>query len=279
MTTPAAVKPLPPHGSTARANGRADKGRPPCHCAPCRKANRRYQKALDYDHHNGLRRTCDAAKTAAEIRHLINCGMTKADIAAAADCNVNSIRHALIPGVTVNVRLAESIAGIRVTISPTKAIPAFGARRRVQAAAALGHTEAAFAAQAGLAQSYINELARGRKRNIFAGTFDRIDAAYRALLAGPVPTGRGAAKARNRARAQGWPTPDQWDGHIDDADADPLAWARPARQSIEDLVADAEELYEKHGLSWEAAAAQLGLRTNTLHQYRTRVRRAQESAA
>lgn len=211
--------------------------------------------------------------TAATIQHLINCGMTMHDIARKSGCHYNTIRNAHKPGWPVTPLTATRIAAVRASISPTLLMPALGATRRIQAAAAMGHTEAAFAAQARLKAPYISELGAGLRPLIFASTHDRIDAAYRVLLTLPAPAGRGASRAKNRARAAGWPTPEQWDGEIDNPDADPTAWMRNdnGRRTSEELAAEAEEIRRTCGIDWDLVAERLDVSRNTLNRARERV--------
>lgn len=206
-----------------------------------------------------------ARDTAATIQHLINCGMTMEGIARAAGCHSNTVSNARKAGARVTIETADRIAAVRATISPNALVPAFGATRRIRAAAAEGHTEVAFAKQARLKLPYISELTTGSRSLIFASTHERVDIAYRTLLAGPAPTGRGASRARNRARAAGWPTPEQWDGEIDNPDADPQAWMRnDTSRNFEDLAEDSEFIIRTTGASLAQAAARLGVSRDTL---------------
>lgn len=221
-----------------------------------------------------------AHDTAATIQHLINCGMTMHDIARKSGCHYNTIRNAHKPGWPVTPLTTARIAAVRASISPTLLVPAFGATRRIQAAAALGHTERDFATQAHLNPPYISELSAGLRPLIFASTHERIDAAYRTLLTLPSPTGRGATRARNRARRAGWPTPEQWDGEIDNADADPRTWMRnSARRSPQDLIEDVEFIIRTTGVSVTEATARLGTTRHVLNEARKLVAAGAEAGA
>lgn len=279
---PPAAKPLPPHGTYARANGRFYAGIPQCDCEPCRKALFRYEKQRRIDIAAGRERIIDGRQAALDLAELVRRGMTHLDIAAAADCGKSTLYNLRRPGARVTARVADRLAQIRAELSATTSMPAFGAVRRARAAVAAGHTERAIAAASGLCYQYISQLVNGHVDTIRAENHARVATALQALLDGPAPTGIGAARARNRAAREGWAGPEMWDGAFDDPGADPTAWARDehAPRRAEDIVADAEELHTEHGLSWEAAAAQVGVPVNTLHTYRVRVqKRAAATAA
>lgn len=218
---------------------------------------------------------------AATIQHYIDCGMTVQDIARASGCHPNTIQRARKPDMPVSARTIARVAAIRASLSPLAQVPAFGATRRVRAAIAIGHTETAFALEARLGLPYVSELAAGVRPVILASTHDRIDTAYRSLIARCAPEGRGASRARNRARAAKWPTPEQWDDAIDDPDADPASWIRRGddARTAEELVADAEEIKRTWDVGWDLIAERLGVRRNTLEKARERVRARERAAA
>jgi len=266
-----ATKPLPAHGTTARAAGRPDGTRPPCYCPPCRDVIRRYDKQQAYDCSIGRRRVGEATDTATTIERLISCGMTVVDIARAADCHPNTVRNARKPGARVNVRTAAAISKVQATLSASTPISALGATRRIRAALTRGHSETAFAVATGLKLPYISELAAGLRDTVLPETHDRIDAGYRLLIAGPAPAGRGASRARNRARAAGWPTPEQWDDEIDNPDADPALWLRSTEsRDFDGLAEDVEFVVRTTGASFTQAAARIGISRDALYKARER---------
>lgn len=203
--------------------------------------------------------------TAETVQFLIDCGMTMQDIARDSGCHHNTVRNVRNPDAPVAARTAKRIAAVRARMSSATVVPAFGATRRIRAAAAIGHTETAFAAQADLKLAYVSELAAALRPYITALTHDRIDNAYQALLTLPAPVGRGASRARNRARAAGWPTPDQWDNEIDNPDANPQTWLRSDNTRIaEDVIEDAEFIMHTTGANVKAVALRLGVARSTL---------------
>lgn len=271
-----ATKPLPPHGTYARANGRFYADIPPCECPPCREVGFRYEKQRRIDKAAGRDRTIPAARTARDVEYLASVGMTYLDIATAAQCSKSSIYNWRKPGARINARLANRIAAIRASYSANKPVAAFGAIRRVRAAVAAGHPQAAFAAASGLSVSYVCELASGRPSTVLAGTWNRVNKAYQELIAGPAPEGIGATRSRRRAAAAGWPTPEQWDDRIDDLEANPAAWARGISDghTAEELVADANEIRRTWGdVGWDLIAERLGVPRNNLDKARERVRK------
>jgi hypothetical protein len=142
---------------------------------------------------------------------------------------------------------------------------------------AKGHAHKVIAAAAGLEITVVNDLIGGAKTRLRHGTAEAIDRAYTLLSQVEPKSGCGATRARNKALARGWPTPEQWDGAIDDPDADPATWSRTGRRDTDGLVEDAEWLREQTGASWSEVAAQLRVREDVLHRYRRRAR--QEAAA
>lgn len=274
---------LPPHGTYARANGRFYAGIKPYPCTPCRDAEFRYDKQRRIDKEAGRERTMPADQTRADVELLAAAGMTYLDIAAAARCTKSTIQNLRRPGARVTARTAARIAGVRAAHSAMKTMPSLGAVRRIQAALGAGHPQSVFAAEAGLGVQYVSEMVNGRVPTIRADTHARIDAAYRTLIANPAPAGKGASRARNRARAAGWPTPEQWEDRIDDPDADPTAWVRTGKpRCAEELVEDAEFIARTTGvIDVKLIAERIGVRRNTLQKARERAsarRRRCESA-
>jgi plasmid maintenance system antidote protein VapI len=267
-----ATKPLPAHGTYARAKGRRSAGIKPCRCTPCQNAVYRYDKQRLVDKAAGRERTIPAGPTARIVESLAAAGMTLGDIAAAAPCSTASIHNLRQPGARVTVGLAKRIAAVRARASATKQVPAFGATRRIRAAMAVGHTQNGFAAETGLSEHFIGELVNGRVSSIIAENHDLIDEAYQKLRRLPAPVGKWATRTRRRAAAAGWPTPEQWDDRIDDPDADPASWVRTdERRTSEEIAAEADEIKRTWDVSWDLIAERLGVKRNTLEKARERV--------
>jgi hypothetical protein len=263
---PSATRPLPAHGTPARYRGLPRHGIKGCRCTDCRIADRRYRKHLRV-----RRRKVDATTARTHIDMLLKGGASYNSIARAATCAVNTVRW-IHKGVWTEIRtgVRDGILGVRPAADPHLSVNAQGSIRRVQALMAIGWPISDIRDAAGLGHAALSRLASGVAVDVRASTAAAIADAYRRLSAAD----GGSVMSRNRAAREGWPTPAQWDGEIDNPAADPAAWARDAavRRRVEDVVADAEELHAEHGVSWEAAAAQVGVLVNTLHTYRIRVR-------
>lgn len=265
----ASTKPLPPHGTYGRANGRFYANIGPCGCPSCRNAEYQYDKQLRIDKAAGRDRTIDAADTAADVEYLAAAGMTYLDIAAAASCSKSSIYNLRKPGATITASLAARIAAVRYARSGMAIMPAVGATRRVRAVHTMGHTATAFATRSGLGLPYISELLNGHINTVRAETHDRIDATYRALINAVARPSKGATRARRRAQTEGWPPPLAWD-NIDDPAEQPTGWQRSDERCGADLVEDAEFIVRTTGVSFALAAERLGVHRNTLERARER---------
>lgn len=107
-----------------------------------------------------------------------------------------------------------------------------GARRRIQALAAIGWSQTAQAQRLGITLARVNYIAnpgrRGAGRLINVRTRDRIVAMYTALADATPPPGPGTARSIRGAEAAGYLPPIAWDDNIDD----------PAALPYEELRAD-----------------------------------------
>lgn len=218
---------LPDHGTAARARGRWYANIPPCHCPPCRAALASYRKRLAADRQLGRPRRLPAGPIARHVRKLNQLGMTLPSIAASAPCS-RSVLLRLLDGSQPSVSTA--VAGRILAVSPqldsTASIGALGAARRIQALMSAGHTLKAISRKSGVSKDVLSGLALGERKRLRAGTFQKIDAAYRALADTPAAPGAPATRARNQAAAYGWFAPDAWQGEIDNPRANPARWRR-----------------------------------------------------
>jgi transcriptional regulator with XRE-family HTH domain len=276
---PPAVKPLPPHGTYARANGRPKGGVPPCHCNLCTPVGLAYRKRRRVAAELGKPLNADVTEVLPHLRKLLAADDNVKQLAARLGFSHGSLKK-ILAGKTRSIRRdrVETILAARPAAAGGTVIEAIGTSRRVQALIAAGHALKVIAADSGLSCDTLAELISGRHMRVRRETAEAIDATYRRLSG----TQGASARSRSRAAREGWPTPEQWDGEIDRPDADPNRWllSECARVPAEALVEDAEWLHDEHGLSWEAAAAQVGVLVNTLHTYRGRVReRAAAQAA
>lgn len=222
MTT--AAKPLPAHGTTARAYGSPGR-RSRCHCQPCRTARNRHQKKIRVDRELGRSPFTSPAKAQA---HLIELHRTMSwDTLEAATGVWFSNLVAIYQGKRTKIR-HETEAKILAVEAPAKGDPgqyidATGSTRRLQALSCVGHSYAAICEAVGTCPNRVVSIANGRQRTIRRDLADRIAAAYQQLAFNPPATNKHTTRTRNVAQAKGWRDPQWWEdyGHIDDPDFDP----------------------------------------------------------
>lgn len=255
------MKPLADHGTTARAKGRPDAGIKGCPCLPCREAERRYSKRRRYLNATGRTVMVDVEPAAAHLDALFDAGAGWVQLAAATGCSNSSlsvIRRRVPPQIrriTANKILAVQPGDAR---PPRRPIDATGARRRIQALMAIGHSLRAISAAAeGLHTCIIRKILGGQLGVVTTHTADRVAAAYRKLAATPGDNQR----ARNRAQHFGWPGPLAW-GDIDDPNAEPEVETAPVQESrkdVADVRADEIQHLGRFGISDYEIARRVGV--------------------
>lgn len=107
---------------------------------------------------------------------------------------------------------------MRLTLVPDRAprtVHPYGARRRMEALAAIGWTIAE--QERRLGHAHANMFARlTRQERIQRSSADAIDRLFRELGNTPAPDSVGGRRAIARAAREGWPRPGEWDdAHID----------------------------------------------------------------
>ncbi|MFG7942924.1 MULTISPECIES: helix-turn-helix domain-containing protein [Streptomyces] len=213
-------KPLADHGTTARAKGRPSQGIKGCTCEPCRDAEARYDKRRRYLNATGRTVTIAAEPVADHINTLFDAGAGWTQLAAATNCSTATLAD-IRNGNTQTVRrtTANKILAVRPGEAqpPRRPIDATGTIRRIQALVAIGHSLRALAAESGSDYALLRSLLRSPHSNISRLTADRVACAYRKLAGVPGLNQR----ARNRAAAEGWPSPLAWGDNIDDPQARP----------------------------------------------------------
>lgn len=157
---------------------------------------------------------------------------------------------------------------------------ATGTRRRIQAMHHDGYDTARIATALQTATATVHAWLRN-SRGIDARHAWAVAELHRAWAGIPAEdngsSAQAAQAARTLARRRRWKPSIAWDGRdIDDPAAVPVEW-RTVRRAA-DLVEDAEWLRAQTNGTWDAIAAQLNVRKDTLHQYRTRERRRQEAS-
>jgi hypothetical protein len=218
-----AAKPLPDHGTTARAYGSPGR-RPRCHCQPCRTARNRHQKKIRINRELGRSPFTSPAKAQAHLRELHET-MSWDTLAAATGVWFSNL-VTIYNGQRTKIR-HETEAKILAVQPPAKGdggqyIDVTGSMRRLQALSCIGHSYATLAAAADTASNRIMFIANGRQPTIRRDLAGRIKAMYPRLTTTQAPENKFTTRTRNVARAKGWNGPAAWDDDtIDDPNAYP----------------------------------------------------------
>lgn len=218
MTTQA--KPLPAHGTYARANG-CPGYRDPCKCDPCKAEHRRVRKHRRVNRQLGHPSLVDATP-AHEYLNRLRQRMTWEQIFTALG-HENRDLHRIAGGRQTRIRratLAQILAIQPAPPAPGKYVDATGTRRRIQALRALGYSARAIAEAAGTEEEHARLISSGAKPVVRHWFAQKINTVFAELHRAPAPAGRSATLARNYAKAQGWAPPAAWDD-IDAPDAAP----------------------------------------------------------
>lgn len=214
-----ATKPLPPHGTTARAKGRPSAGIKGCPCLPCRDAENHYSKRRRYLNDTGRTFMVPAAPVAEHLRTLFAAGAgwnQLRDVAESSNATISGILHgksAKIRRTTANKFLAIQPGD---ATPPGRRVPAVGAIRRTRALLAIGHSCKAIYNASTVQHSKISILLGGTVDTVPKHVHERIALGYTKLAVTPGTSMR----SFNRAARQGWPSPAAWDD-IDDPQAVP----------------------------------------------------------
>lgn len=210
-----------------------------------RQMNPAWRKKWELDRHRGHKRLVDAKPVRGHAYDLENRGMSRRSIAEAAGVSATTITN-LMNGNTATMQrsVANKVLAVRpehilARTRPAGFVPAIGARRRIRALYAIGHTADTIAADLGVKPFAIRNIVNHPGRWIARTAHDDIVTAYERLWDVPGPSGH------NRARAArwGWLPPMAWDDDtIDDpaatpdtGDAGPNRSGRPAEHVAEDV--------------------------------------------
>lgn len=158
---------------------------------------------------------------------------------------------------------------------------ATGTRRRLQALHHDGYGTASVAAALGVTPAAVCTWLHNN-RGIDVRQASAVADLYRSWSGVPAEDNGSSAQDAQAARAlahrRRWKPQAAWRNQdMDNPAAVPME-TRTVRRAA-DVVEDAEWLRSETGGTWEAIAARLKIRTDTLHQYRMRVRRRQEAGA
>jgi len=216
-----AAKPLPAHGSYARANG-SPGYRPPCACDLCRATLLAAKKKYRVRRESGRPGLIDAAPARARLQQLVKT-MSHVQIKAATGCDDCNLRQ-ILDGTRTQIRrdtLNKILSVKPEPPAPGKYLDATGTRRRIQALRAIGYSARALAEASTAGECVIERICNGQPtvRGVVAA---KIQDAYAKLSQTPAPAGRSATRAKSYAAAQGWEPPAAWDDdEIDDPAATP----------------------------------------------------------
>lgn len=203
------TKPLPPHGTTARAKGRPAGGIKSCHCRKCRNAENAYNKRRRVLRDTGRSLTINAAEAAEHLRGLLAANNGWQQTAEAAGMSISQL-HDLVTGrqKTIGRARAERVLALKSTPVDYIIIDAVGTLRRIQALAAAGHRFADIAQASGLNKSVVSDLITGRVTCVRAATANAVRDAY-AVMSLSFGT---SVRNMNRARRERWADPAAWHG-------------------------------------------------------------------
>lgn len=264
------TRPLPAHGSYARANG-SPGYRKPCPCETCLTVRRRAKKTHRVNSKLGRPGRIDAGLARKRLLQLHQHADWEA-IAKAANLMTPTIRG-IADGATTRIYRTThaKIMAARPEASAGRVIDSTGTRRRIRALQARGHSQAAIAAEAHTTETRIRHLCNGDQPGVRKHVADRLAAAYTRLADQPGTSQR----AINRAANEKWPDPTWWEdwGGIDDPNAPEVA-VDPETPRFLALAEDGLWL-EQQGFSRQHAAERLGVERHNLQKSIDRARKVQ----
>jgi hypothetical protein len=215
MTT--AAKPLPPHGSYARANGSPGR-RPGCDCQPCIKERRRVGKRNEVNRQLGRPATVPAAPARAHL-HKLHIHMGWKTLATRTRLDYRTLVQ-IYRGERITIRRTTAQKILTVPAADNRDagiyLDATGSIRRVRALQAIGHSTQTIADACKTGRAKIELIVNGKQPTVREMLASKIRHAYSHLSEQPGRSVRG----RNRAHREGWAPPGAWDD-IDDPAAMP----------------------------------------------------------
>ncbi|WP_445520510.1 hypothetical protein [Streptomyces sp. NEAU-174] len=271
MTT-TRTKPLPPHGSYARANG-SPGYRPPCKCEPCLITRRKEEKRARVNRELGRSPFIDPAMAQAHLKHLHQT-MTWPSLATATGVPLSGLLR-IYNGERTKI-CHSTHARIMAAQPPAKGdggqlIDVTGSRRRIQALVYIGHSLRAIADAANTGRMRIHAIATNGQPTIRRELAERIEAAYKQLAHQAVPVNKYTQRSRNIARSKGWHGPLAWDTDtIDDPkaqpDIEPAVERKPNRTEAARHISSEIQHLAAFNLSEDEIAARVGRSRSYVHE-------------
>lgn len=245
MTT--ATRPLPAHGTYARANG-CPGYRPPCKCTPCVTKHRAERKRLKVNRQLGRSSLIDVTPARERLTQLHQ-DMSWSALAKATRSDSSNLM-AIYRGDRKEITRTTHNKIMSVPLPSTKigtyCIDATGTRRRIQALQVTGRALATIAEAAQTTTWRLHLIADGHQSTVSPAIAERVAAAYRQLTCRPVEFNRFTNRTRNNAAAKGWHGPAAWDDDIDDPTAQPELDEPKATGPIELQPCGTTAAYRRH---------------------------------
>ncbi|MFE9949338.1 hypothetical protein ACFYRJ_17605 [Streptomyces sp. NPDC005531] len=279
-------RPVPDHGTYARANG-SPGYREPCHCDPCTEEKRRCRKRSKVNRQLGRSCFVDAGPAREHLKTLHKT-MGWLSLAAATEYDDKSLfllhsgrRKKITRAVNARIMAVQppEAADPGLYIDVTKSM------RQIRALMAIGHSGRVIAEAAGSTQARVHLISSGKQPTLRHGLADRIDAAYQQLSPTPAPVNHFSNRVRNCAAAKGWRDPLWWEdmGDIGDPDFDPNASEKTSRAELAAIRRAEVEHLASFGLSAEEIDQRVDLALSSIKaillELRTGQRRDRTKAA
>ncbi|MGW4505753.1 hypothetical protein ACWENO_14045 [Streptomyces sp. NPDC004436] len=267
-------KPLPPHGSSARAWG-SPGYRERCTCQPCKTKLNQVQKQARYNRQVGRSPFVSPERAVAHLQALRGL-MAWRDLATATripDANLLAILNGTRTKIRITTERRILAVPLPAAASPGKVVNATGTLRRIQALSRMGHPLRVIAQHAGTNKDVLRKLLHGKQAGVTQSLAARITQAYDLLSQQEPPFNKHTSRARNIATSRGWHLPSAWaEDALDDPDAEPATemnsreLAAYRRQEIAHLAS--------FGIPEHDIAARLGMSTDYVHDRIRDMRRA-----
>lgn len=208
-----------------------------------------YAKRWHYARTQGILQWVPVDPARAHVNQLIAAGYTPEAIAQAAGVSATALRS-IAGRYAATSNISRHVAHRITRITPAKVlasitepstlVPSLGAKRRIRALQALGHTLADIDAHTGHRPRLAKYIAD--RRDGMTVTFDKHAAIVRAFEALSGTPGR-SVRGRADAARRGWVPPLAWDDDdIDDPDAFPYEPELGRRRTSLDVAEDVEDL-------------------------------------